>query len=63
MIAIRIIASPFVFAIAFIASIKFSFKTAYLFLRYGGEFIPYQSKDERKTIFDLYNEIKEQHNK
>lgn len=53
----RIIGSPFVLCIVLIANILLSFKVTLNFLKYGGEFIAYTNKNERKTIASVYYAI------
>jgi len=50
---LRLIALPFVLALTAIGLVRHMFTVAYLFMRYGGEFIHYHKP--RKTIADVYN--------
>ena len=54
---LRIISLPFIFGILFVTHNLFVLKRVYMFFLYGGEFIQY-SKDEAKTIKDVYDTLK-----
>ena len=47
---IRIIASPFVFALLIISHFTFVIIRTTDFIRFGGEFIHYRSNEERATM-------------
>lgn len=49
-IFIRILVTPLIFAISFIAFTGQAFLRAYWFLRYGGEWIGYSKIESRETI-------------
>ena len=51
----RLIALPFVLALTTIGLVRHLFTVAYLFMRYGGEFIHYHQP--KKTIADVYNAV------
>lgn len=53
----RIIVSPFVFGLLLTTHIFFVFKRTWGFLKYGGEWIDYNKKNEVKTIKDIYNKL------
>lgn len=55
-----IIAYPFVLALCLITFNYYAIKRSILFLRYGGEFIPYE-KDDKITIKKIYDVLKETH--
>ena len=57
-ILLRIIASPCVLILHLIFATFWMLKGTALFLCYGGEFISYK-KDDRKSIYDLYQQLKE----
>jgi len=57
-ILLRIIASPCVLILHLIFALYKSLSGTALFLLYGGEFISYK-KDDRKSIYDLYEQLKE----
>jgi len=56
-ILLRIIASPCVLVLHLIFALYKSLSGTALFLWYGGEFISYK-KGDRKSIYDLYEELK-----
>jgi len=58
-ILIRLLGSPFLLCIILIAYNYHAIRHFLLTIKYGGEWITYR-QDERKTIQDLYNEIKNQ---
>lgn len=53
----RLLALPFVLGICLIGSLSYSIKCVYLFLKNGGEFIPYIEKDSKKTIADVFSKL------
>lgn len=53
---LRIIALPFVLVLVLITAVSNSFYTAYLFLRWGGEWITYK-KGTRKSINDIFEQL------
>jgi len=59
-VIVRIIASPFVFAIQFIWMLFICFRVSYLFIRYGGEWITYDTERTKPTINRIYEELKSQ---
>jgi hypothetical protein len=56
----RIIASPFVFCMHFIASTYIVFRNTFNFVKYGGEWISYVETD-KNTIIGIYNKLKSNH--
>ena len=54
----RIIFAPFIYGILFITHNWFAIKRTIQFIRYGGEVNLYD-KDDKKTIQDLYELLKE----
>lgn len=58
-IVLRLLVSPFVFALLFIAHNLFVIKRFYHFLKFGGEYINFE-QNEKATIQDIYNELKKQ---
>jgi|JI9StandDraft_1071089.scaffolds.fasta_scaffold555142_2 hypothetical protein len=60
---IRIIASPFVFALLIISHFTFVIIRTTDFIRFGGEFIHYRSNEERATIAKILEEINEKYGK
>ena len=58
-IILRIIVSPFVLGIVLVFNIYHSFRNTIFFIKYGGEWITYAKKDDKKTIHDLYLQLKE----
>ena len=57
-ILLRIIVSPCVLILHLIFALYKSLSGTALFLWYGGEFISYK-KDDKKSIYDLYKQLKE----
>lgn len=55
----RILALPFVFGIFMIKNVAMAVVGSILFLMYGGELISY-TKNDKKTIYDIYCELKKQ---
>lgn len=53
----RLIFSPFMFCIMFIASMGLFIKSFIGYLKWGGEWVYYTSKDEQKDIADIYAEL------
>ena len=60
---IRIIASPFVFALLMLSHFTFVIIRTTDFIRFGGEFIHYRSNEERVTIAKILEEINEKYGK
>jgi len=60
---IRIIASPFVFALLMLSHFTFVIIRTTDFIRFGGEFIHYRSNEEKATIAKILEEIKENNGK
>jgi hypothetical protein len=58
---LRLISSPFSFAMFMIASIYIGLYRFILFMRYGGEIIAYK-KEDKPIIHDIYLELKKQRN-
>ena len=58
-IMFRILISPFIFLMILTTSIFNSFLAWYLFIKFGGEFYTYKSKEEKKSIGDVYDFLKE----
>ena len=54
----RIIALPFVIGLLFITHNFFVLKRTYHFLKFGGEYVNFE-QNERKTIQDIFNMLKE----
>ena len=61
-ITLRLLMSPFLLCIILIRYNAIALKHAFLAVKYGGEWITYFEKDEKKTIKEIYTEIKKQHN-
>lgn len=61
-IMLRILVSPFVFALIFIKYNLHAILHLIIFLKNGGEWVSYSSKKEGQTIQDIYLEIKSQRN-
>jgi len=55
----RLIVSPLIFAILFIAHNSFVIKRFWHFLKFGGEYINFE-ENERATISDILIELKKQ---
>ncbi len=55
----RLIVSPFIFALIFIAHNLFVIKRFWHFLKFGGEYINFE-EDESATIKDILAELKKQ---
>jgi predicted membrane protein len=55
---LRILAAPFVFVIFFISFTYLAFKFTANWIRFGGEMIAHH-KDDKKTIYDIYEKLKE----
>ena len=60
---IRIIGSPFVFALLILSHFAFVIIRTADFIRFGGEFIHYRSNKERATIAKILEEINEKYGK
>lgn len=60
-LGIRIVVSPFIFALLFISHNFFVLKRFYHFLKFGGEYVNFE-QNEKATIQDIYNELKKQNN-
>ena len=60
---IRIIASPFVFALLMLSHFTFVIIRTTDFIRFGGEFIHYRSNEERATIAKILEEINKKYGK
>lgn len=56
-IIVRIIASPFVWGIQFVWLNYICLKAVYLFIRYGGEWITYESEHTKPTIAKIFSEL------
>lgn len=59
-VIIRIIASPFVYGVQFVWLNYVCFKNTFLFIRYGGEWITYDTDRTKPTISRVYDELKKQ---
>jgi hypothetical protein len=57
----RTLAFPFVVILSFISITILYFTYLYNFARFGGEFIIYTHKNQRKTIKDIYNQLEHEH--
>jgi hypothetical protein len=55
----RIIAFPFVAILCLISVLFLYFVYLTNFVRFGGEFITYTHKNQRKTIKDIYNKLEQ----
>jgi len=53
----RILSLPFIMIIFFITAMTLYVKWVYRYILFGGEFIPYKSKNDPKTIADLYRQL------
>ena len=58
-IVFRILISPFIFLMILTTSIFHSFLDWYLFIKFGGEFYTYKNEEEKKSIGDVYDFLKE----
>ena len=58
-IVFRILISPFIFLMILTTSIFHSLLSWYLFIKFGGEFYTYKSEEEKKSIGDVYDFLKE----
>ena len=56
---VRFLLSPVVLVLVSVAFLVIAVKKTIEFVRFGGEFVIYQSQ-ERKTIMDIYNLLKKQ---
>jgi uncharacterized membrane protein len=56
----RILSLPFMLFILLIPMVILYFKWIKNYFLYGGEVIAYEDKNERKTIKDLYNLMKDE---
>lgn len=54
---LRLIISPFLLIVAAVPMLYRSFYLTFLFVRWGGEFISYR-KDDKPTIFSIYQHLK-----
>jgi hypothetical protein len=61
-IVLRILVTPFVFAIVLIAALINTVKVCYRHVAYGSELIFYSDKFDYNTISDIYDELKEEKN-
>ena len=50
---LRILVSPFIFAMIIVTYLYYGMRRFVLFMRYGGDFITHE-RDERKNIEDIY---------
>lgn len=57
-VLLRIIVSPFVWCIQFIWLNYVCLKTIFLFIRYGGEWITYDTEHTKPTIKKIFDELK-----
>lgn len=55
----RIISSPFILCILFIAHNLFVLKRFWHFLKFGGEYVNFE-ENERKTLMEIFKMLKEQ---
>jgi len=55
----RMLSLPFIAVLFLIPSIVGYFKLMRLWFLYGGEIIPYQFKDERNSIAEMYSLLKD----
>lgn len=60
---IRIIASPFVFALLMLSHFTFVIIRTTDFIRFGGEFIHYRSNEEKASITNILQKLKEKDGK
>lgn len=60
---LKIIVSPILLALLLITYIYWAVHKWGCFIIYGGEWITYHTFDERKTILDIYTELKKVTNK
>lgn len=58
-IIIRLLSLPFIMGLVLIYLIFQFFKIIYNFILYGGEFMTYYSKDQPKTMQNIYDELKQ----
>ena len=58
----RAIGLPFFAVLSLISVIATWLKLCLNFLRFGGEAIAYTGKNEKKTITDIYNKLREDSN-
>ena len=58
-ILLRTLFFPFFFGMAFVSAFAIFFIWIKNFILYGGEAIAYSSKNEKKTIADVYYKLKE----
>lgn len=57
---LKLIVSPLLLILLLITYNYWAIHKWFCFLIYGGEWITYHSFDERKTILDIYTELKKQ---
>lgn len=55
----RVLAFPFVAILSLISCLLLYFVYLWNFIRFGGEFITYTHKNQRKTIKDIYNKLEQ----
>ena len=60
---IRIIASPFVFALLILSHFTFVIIRTTDFIRFGGEFIHYRSNEEKVIMTNILQKLKEKNGK
>lgn len=59
---LRLLTLPFIIGLVLIYLIFQFFKIIYNFILYGGEFMTYYSKDQPKTMQNIYDELKQLNN-
>jgi hypothetical protein len=55
---IRILGFPFYIGLVLISLLKLLALHSYYWILHGGEVVAYVNKNERKTIYDIYKEVK-----
>ena len=55
----RIIFSPLVFLLIITSGIISAFTAWYLFIKFGGEWITYKNENDKKSIGDIFELLKE----
>ena len=59
LLILRILATPFLLVILLLSYNYHALRRAWLFICYGGEWITYENNQERHTILEIYNLLKD----
>ena len=56
----RLLASPFILGILFIGAVYICIGRFILYLKYGGEWIIFEKKDDVESVYKIYQLLKKQ---